>query len=111
MRKVEISDALDVRRLIEAEGVGAFYRSDVWREKRAAILLAQHYECQRCRRRGKYTRAKVVHHKKHLREFPELALADDNLEALCEACHNEEHPEKLEQFNRKSGREWNDEKW
>jgi len=29
-----------------------------------------------------------------LKEFPELALVDDNLESLCAACHNKVHPEK-----------------
>jgi len=36
-----------------------------------------------------------VHHIKHLKDFPELALVDSNLESLCFTCHNEEHPEKL----------------
>lgn len=36
----------------------------------------------------------MVHHKKHADEYPELAYDLDNLESLCEACHNKKHPEK-----------------
>lgn len=40
-----------------------------------------------------------VHHIKHLKDNPELALVDSNLTSLCGSCHNEEHPEKLEDYN------------
>lgn len=33
-------------------------------------------------------RATQVHHIKHLEDYPELALDDDNLEAVCLHCHN-----------------------
>lgn len=36
-----------------------------------------------------------MHHKKHLKQYPELGLTDSNLTSLCDPCHNEEHPEKL----------------
>lgn len=73
----------------------AFYRSAEWLHKRESILQRDNYECQKHKRRGKFAKASCVHHKKHLKDFPELALADENLESLCDACHNEEHPEKL----------------
>jgi 5-methylcytosine-specific restriction endonuclease McrA len=45
--------------------------------------------------RGEVMPAKIAHHRTHLTEKnisdPHVALAWDNLEALCQACHNEEH--------------------
>lgn len=38
--------------------------------------------------------ATVVHHIKPLAGHPEMALDLDNLESLCDACHNKKHPEK-----------------
>lgn len=72
----------------------SFYHSAKWRKKRREILVRDHYECQLCKLRGKYTRASVVHHIKHLDKFPELALININLVSLCSACHNTVHPEK-----------------
>ena len=72
-----------------------FYNDRVWRKKRKDIIERDNKECQKCKRRGKFNKATCVHHKKHLRENPLLALDDDNLESLCDSCHNEEHPEKL----------------
>ena len=73
-----------------------FYKSKEWRHKRQEILRRDNNECQKCKWAGRYSKAKTVHHKKHLKEFPELALTDNNLESLCDTCHNEEHPEKLQ---------------
>ena len=71
----------------------AFYRSPAWRHKRKEILQSYHYECQRCKAHGKYSRATMVHHIKHLQDYPELALTDSNLMPLCFDCHKEMHPE------------------
>lgn len=79
---------------IKNGNVRKFYKSTVWRHKRQEILKRDNFECQRCKREGKFSKAEVVHHIKHLRKFPELALTDENLESLCAACHNKEHPEK-----------------
>lgn len=73
-----------------------FYKSKEWRHKRKDILKRDHKECQKCKRNGGQSKATTVHHIKHLKEHPELALTDSNLESLCGTCHNEEHPEKLQ---------------
>lgn len=44
--------------------------------------------------------AAVVHHIKHVDEFPELAYTDSNLISLCDACHNKAHPEKAKKTGR-----------
>ena len=79
----------------DARWIHAFYRCGAWLCKRAEILIRDNFECQKCKRRGRYSKAACVHHIKHLRNHPELALVDSNLMSLCLECHDEEHPEKL----------------
>lgn len=76
------------------EETEAFYVSKAWRRKKKAILRRDHYQCQLCKRYGRLTEAKIVHHKLELAEYPELALDDDNLISVCAACHNKLHDEK-----------------
>lgn len=83
---------------IKNGNVRKFYKSAVWKHKRHDILQRDNFECQRCKEKGEYSEAEVVHHIKHLREYPQLALVDDNLKSLCAACHNEVHPEKLNKY-------------
>jgi 5-methylcytosine-specific restriction endonuclease McrA len=67
-----------------------FYHSKSWKDTRLAYLKAQHYLCERC---GEP--AKVVHHKHYLTKRninnTDITLNWDNLEALCQDCHNKEH--------------------
>lgn len=72
----------------------SFYKSKQWVKKRERILKRDKYMCQNCKRYGKARQATTVHHIKHLEEFPELALVDENLISLCAECHNKAHPEK-----------------
>ena len=69
---------------------------------RQAVLKLDNCECQICKARGKYSRGSIVHHVKHLRERPDLALSifdpdtgERQLVTVCKACHEEEHPESL----------------
>lgn len=57
---------------------------------------------------GQFKRAVMVHHIRHLKEVPELALTDSNLISLCDQCHEDVHPEKRRR--KKSGYE-NIERW
>lgn len=67
-----------------------FYKGKQWQEVRRAYLKSKHYICERCG-----MPAKLVHHKQHI--TPEtindisVTLSWDNLEALCQDCHNAEH--------------------
>lgn len=72
----------------------AFYNSKAWKKKRPIILKRDHYLCQYCLQRKTITPADVVHHIKELKDYPELALEDENLISLCHTCHNYEHPDK-----------------
>jgi len=92
-------------------GWKAFYHTKQWRICREAILERDHHQCQRCRRKvpAKYTQANTVHHIVHLRDCPELALTETNLESLCAACHEEEHPER--QWKERENQFVNPERW
>ena len=68
----------------------SFYKSTAWKRTRFALLVDRNFTCERCGRR-----ASMVHHKRYLTENnigdPEITLGFDNLEALCETCHQNEH--------------------
>lgn len=70
------------------------YMSPRWLQKREQILQRDGYKCRECRRYGRRTEATIVHHKKPVEFWPELAFVDDNLVSLCAKCHNKKHPEK-----------------
>ncbi|WP_210090674.1 HNH endonuclease [Paenibacillus turicensis] len=74
--------------------VKPFYKSKEWRKCREMILIRDHYLCQSCLKKGIIKSANTVHHIKQLEDYPELALEPTNLESICPACHNHEHPEK-----------------
>lgn len=73
----------------------AFYRITPWQALRTQVLRRDAYTCQACKRNGKpFVVARIVHHIKDRHTYPELAMAEENLESLCRACHNKLHPEK-----------------
>lgn len=76
------------------------YNASKWKRKQKSILRRDGYMCQQCKRYGKRTDAAVVHHIKHVDEFPELAYVDGNLVSLCCACHNKAHPEKAKHIGK-----------
>lgn len=91
----------------------AFYNSKEWKRKREKILERDHYECQECRERlrvaaargkrlygkdAKIRRATEVHHKKELKDYPQLRLDDENLVSLCVKCHNDKHGRYTKKF-------------
>lgn len=67
-----------------------FYKSKAWRECRDAYFVSRHGLCERCGQPGK-----IVHHKIYLTpeniDDPDVTLNWDNLELLCQTCHNAEH--------------------
>lgn len=72
------------------EWARSFYLSKSWEDTRNAYMLSQHRVCERC---GEP--AKICHHKtwltpKNIRDAY-ITLGWDNLEALCQDCHNREH--------------------
>ena len=80
-----------------------FYKSRPWRDLRASVLAASHYECAACKAKSPavYSRAVTVHHVMHVDEHPRYALSrtytgedgtdHDNLIPLCHDCHDIAH--------------------
>lgn len=65
-----------------------FYNSTSWRKKRKEIMQNYNGLCQICAGKDIVREANVVDHIKELKEYPDLALDNDNLVPLCHTCHN-----------------------
>ena len=70
---------------------------------RREVLAVDNCECQECKRRGVYSKASIVHHVRHLRDRPDLALSvydgdSRQLEAVCKRCHEGLHPDSQRQY-------------
>lgn len=96
---------LKLTALIEQENTDRFYHWTEWRTLREQVLKLDNYECQMCKEKGRYSRAAIVHHIKHLKDRPDLALSiyDSNtgerqLISVCKECHEKEHPESQRQY-------------
>lgn len=70
-----------------------FYLSAAWKRTREAYFRSRCGICERCGAAGK-----IVHHKTYLTPNnignPKVTLSFDNLELLCQDCHNKEHAPK-----------------
>lgn len=94
-----------LRQLIDRGEETRFYSWKCWERLAAYVKTGlDHSECQKCKTRGKYAPAEIVHHVKHLRDRPDLALSiwdpetkERQLISLCRACHELEHPERMRQ--------------
>lgn len=89
--------------MLIAQGKEAqFYDWPEWDARRGDALKLDRGECFLCRtRKHRYRKAVLVHHVKHLKERPDLALSlydpdtgERQLVSLCRACHEDEHPER-----------------
>ena len=71
----------------------SFYKSEKWILCSRGYMSSKNYICERCG-----APAKICHHKKHLTpdniNDPLVSLNWDNLECLCQECHNIEHMQK-----------------
>ena len=67
-----------------------FYKSKAWKRCREGYIKSVYGLCERCQRPGW-----IVHHKVYLTpdniNDPNVSLNWDNLEYLCQDCHNREH--------------------
>lgn len=75
--------------------VHQWYGTQQWRKARKAYWAKVGGLCERCLAKGLYTPAAQVHHIKPLKpedlSNPALTTGFNNLMALCERCHEEEH--------------------
>lgn len=69
-----------------------FYNSGAWKKCRNGYFQSKYGLCERCAAPGK-----IVHHKKYITpeniNDPNITLNWDNLELVCQDCHNKEHHE------------------
>ena len=103
-----VCDMIDARTtklifLISSGREHEFYLWGAWKAIRQKVLSLDHYECQTCKAKGKYAKATIVHHVKHLKDRPDLALSiwdgdERQLISLCKSCHEAEHPESQRQY-------------
>lgn len=122
-----------IEKLIADDELWRFYKSKEFIKFKTDILKENHYECYECKKRGIITRydtdkdgnkriLSTVHHVRHVREYPELALSrtfiDDEgkmqlqLIPVCKACHNKLHPEKQKKaYTKNEERFENEERW
>ena len=113
-----------IRKLIKDGNIYTFYKSNEWLSLRDDVMRDAHYECQHCMRNGIYKRAEMVHHVNEVRKRPDLALTREfidpvtkekiiNLVALCNSCHEKEHPDRFGNYRIQKGIERfnNEERW
>lgn len=76
----------------------AFYTGKAWRSCSKGYMASRNYVCERC---GGV--AVICHHKTYLTPEnitdPTIALSWNNLECLCQDCHNREH---MQQYSKAS---------
>ena len=92
--------------LIRAGREDLFYGWPEWQALREDVLKLDKRECVLCReQRHRYRPARIVHHVKHLRDRPDLALSitdpdtgERQLVSVCKKCHEALHPESQRQF-------------
>lgn len=88
--------------LIAAGKEASFYDWPEWDSRRREVFALDRNECVLCRDRWHRVRqAQLVHHVRHLKDRPDLALSvvdpdtgERQLVSLCRACHEDEHPER-----------------
>ena len=72
-----------------------FYRSQAWQLCRDSYIRSRQGLCERCLANGLISAGKIVHHRSYLTADnignPAISLNPDNLELLCQDCHNAEH--------------------
>lgn len=75
-----------------------FYTSWAWEKCRKSFLAERGGLCELCLKKGLIEPATQVHHKKHITpenlDDPMITLNHENLMALCDACHQEQHRKK-----------------
>lgn len=75
--------------------IDAFYSTWQWRKCKDAFLVSKNHLCEICMSRGLIEPATQVHHRIHITpenlNDPNITLNHDNLMALCDECHREQH--------------------
>lgn len=78
----------------QRDEIDNLYKTARWRKLRVVIIKRDYGLCQECKRRGVISKGSIVHHKVEARDDLSLFWNENNLELVCTACHNKEHPER-----------------
>ena len=109
-----------LRALIDAGQEERFYSWKAWKRLSEYVRTRiDNSECQKCKAMGKCTTEDlVVHHIKHLRDRPDLALSiwdpdtkERQLVTVCRSCHEVEHPERLRPTTSAAAKPLTEERW
>lgn len=107
-----------IKQLLESGKEINFYMSSSWQDLAAKVRQMDNCECQLCKQHGRYSRGVIVHHVKHLRDRPDLALSiydpetgERQLITVCKQCHEEQHPEALRPNILKKREQITSERW
>ena len=65
------------------ENIHRFYTWGKWKALREQVLKLDKYECQLCKKRGKYTKATTVHHVNYVKKHPDKALRSGETYSAC----------------------------
>ena len=91
--------------LLAAGRENVWYNSGDWGSVKEAVKQIDHSDCLICKAMGRRRAARVVHHVKHLRDRPDLALSiydpatgERQLICVCKQCHELLHPESQRQY-------------
>lgn len=75
-----------------------FYQSAAWKRARQTVIKRANGLCERCMAAGQFVPGVIVHHKEYITpgniHDASVTLNLDNLELVCEDCHNKEHKTK-----------------
>lgn len=71
----------------------AFYRSKEWKKCRNGYIKSVYSLCERCNKPGYILHHKILLTPQNINDSS-VTLNWDNLEYLCQECHNKEHFEK-----------------
>lgn len=79
-----------------------FYKSQAWKDTRAAYAKSKGYLCEVCLAKGIYRAGEIVHHKIILNteniSDPAISLNFDNLQLVCRDCHARLHDNKQRRY-------------
>ena len=103
--------------MLAAGRENVWYNSGDWAAVKAAVKQIDHNDCLICKAMGRRRAAHIVHHVRHLRDRPDLALSiydpdtgARQLISVCKDCHEMLHPESQRQY-RPKGKPVTAERW
>ncbi|WP_309296378.1 HNH endonuclease signature motif containing protein [Sporosarcina sp. NCCP-2331] len=78
----------------------AFYQTTAWRNTRKVALMRDDWLCQHCLNKGKHKTAEMVDHIIPTLVDWEKRLELDNLQSLCNACHNKKTAKDVSKYRK-----------